>query len=117
MQSPPTRGEPERALPPRAIAVDPADLPGVSTTETPLGRDPAHRVHRHDVAEHELTIGQRSTIVAIAMRHREQCARDGASRRLPGDCERGTVRGNAASRTGRSVAVRQSLASLSCQGP
>jgi hypothetical protein len=28
-----------------------------------------------------------------------------------------TVRGNAASRTGRSVAVRQSLAGLSYQGP
>ena len=33
--------------------------------------DPAHPGHRHDVAAHELPIGPRETIVAIAMRQRE----------------------------------------------
>jgi hypothetical protein len=42
---------------------------------------------------------------------------DDALRLPPGDCESGDRERNAASRTGRSVAVRQSLASLSYQGP
>jgi hypothetical protein len=42
--------------------------------------DPAHPVHRHDVAAHELPIGPRSTIVAIARR--------GALRAIPTRCAR-----------------------------
>jgi hypothetical protein len=64
------------------LLLGPAELSSARRrTEASLRPYAWHPVHRHDVAVCELAIGESSSTVAIATRHREQCRHAGPERR------------------------------------
>jgi hypothetical protein len=69
------------------VGVPPSDVGEAlaAMTHGSHGAGPAAPAHRHDVGACELPLPRDLEPVAFAIRHKEPCARDGASRLLSGE--------------------------------